>query len=303
MITTFYPPYNFGGDGVFVQRLSNELARRGHRSRSFTASMRTGSRLHRRGALPRSPRRHRARAEEPMGPASPLLTQQTGLPLLKGKRIRRILDTGFDVIHLPQHLAGGWAGRPGARERGQALHDARLLAGLPDACALPNNKSPARGRRVVSPAPSRTGGRHRPGGIRACWRTRFDHVDALIAPSLTSQRKHEQLGIAGGSSIFRTSCLPRRTASRAVSPGRRATDFPVHPVRRSSGAGERAPHASFPRSSAGMMSSSGSSGPAARSGVFATLAAGSRTSGSSASDPGASSRGCIATRSQSSIRP
>jgi len=30
MITTFYPPYNFGGDGVFVQRLSNELARRGH---------------------------------------------------------------------------------------------------------------------------------------------------------------------------------------------------------------------------------------------------------------------------------
>jgi hypothetical protein len=30
MITTFYPPYNFGGDGVFVQRLSNELARRNH---------------------------------------------------------------------------------------------------------------------------------------------------------------------------------------------------------------------------------------------------------------------------------
>ena len=30
MITTFYPPYNFGGDGIFVQRLSNELAKRGH---------------------------------------------------------------------------------------------------------------------------------------------------------------------------------------------------------------------------------------------------------------------------------
>ena len=30
MITTFYPPYNFGGDGIFVHRLSNELARRGH---------------------------------------------------------------------------------------------------------------------------------------------------------------------------------------------------------------------------------------------------------------------------------
>lgn len=30
MITTFYPPYNFGGDGIFVQQLSQELARRGH---------------------------------------------------------------------------------------------------------------------------------------------------------------------------------------------------------------------------------------------------------------------------------
>ena len=30
MITTFYPPYNFGGDGIFVRQLSNELAKRGH---------------------------------------------------------------------------------------------------------------------------------------------------------------------------------------------------------------------------------------------------------------------------------
>jgi hypothetical protein len=30
MITTLYPPYNFGGDGIFVYRLSNELAKNGH---------------------------------------------------------------------------------------------------------------------------------------------------------------------------------------------------------------------------------------------------------------------------------
>ena len=31
MITTFYPPYTFGGDGIFAYRLSNEKARRGRR--------------------------------------------------------------------------------------------------------------------------------------------------------------------------------------------------------------------------------------------------------------------------------
>ena len=30
MITTFYPPYSFGGDGNFVQALSRGLAARGH---------------------------------------------------------------------------------------------------------------------------------------------------------------------------------------------------------------------------------------------------------------------------------
>lgn len=31
MITTFYPPYSFGGDAVFVQAISRLLAERGHR--------------------------------------------------------------------------------------------------------------------------------------------------------------------------------------------------------------------------------------------------------------------------------
>ena len=30
MVTTFYPPYNFGGDGIAIQRLSRALADRGH---------------------------------------------------------------------------------------------------------------------------------------------------------------------------------------------------------------------------------------------------------------------------------
>jgi putative ABC transport system permease protein len=30
MVTTFYPPYRFGGDATYIYRLTNELARRGH---------------------------------------------------------------------------------------------------------------------------------------------------------------------------------------------------------------------------------------------------------------------------------
>ena len=31
MVTTFYPPYHFGGDAMYAYRLTNALARRGHR--------------------------------------------------------------------------------------------------------------------------------------------------------------------------------------------------------------------------------------------------------------------------------
>ncbi|NNE43138.1 MAG: glycosyltransferase family 1 protein, partial [Gemmatimonadetes bacterium] len=30
MVTTFYPPYNFGGDGMGIQRFSQALVRAGH---------------------------------------------------------------------------------------------------------------------------------------------------------------------------------------------------------------------------------------------------------------------------------
>ena len=30
MVTTFYPPYHFGGDGTYVRALSEALVKRGH---------------------------------------------------------------------------------------------------------------------------------------------------------------------------------------------------------------------------------------------------------------------------------
>ena len=103
MLTTFYPPFNHGGDGVYVEALSRELVKRGHEvtvahcvdayrlnapsvtSDAPETSMQDGVRVH--------------RLRSRFGLLSPLLTQQTGLPGLKTRRLREILATGFDVVN------------------------------------------------------------------------------------------------------------------------------------------------------------------------------------------------------------
>jgi glycosyltransferase involved in cell wall biosynthesis len=101
-ITTFYPPYSFGGDAVYVYRLANALAARGHQvdvihcldSYRLLAPGKT---------LPPPPNHSNVRVHalhSRLGPLSPLLTQQTGRPWLKTSKILRILRSGkFDVIH------------------------------------------------------------------------------------------------------------------------------------------------------------------------------------------------------------
>src|SRR5688572_27188406 len=102
MITTFYPPHNFGGDGIGVQRLSRALVKRGHHV-TVIHDVDAFNALHK-GPEP-------AISEEPeglevkrlrsgLGVLSPTMTQQTGRPVANGRRIRKILDEGaFDVVH------------------------------------------------------------------------------------------------------------------------------------------------------------------------------------------------------------
>ncbi len=110
-ITTFYPPENFGGDGIFVERLVRELASRGHHIEVIHDADAFGL-LHR-GPVPAAPPSppgvvvHTLRSR--FGSLSPLLTQQFGVPGLKSPRIRAILDAGrFDVVHYHNiSLVGG----------------------------------------------------------------------------------------------------------------------------------------------------------------------------------------------------
>jgi len=100
MVTTFYPPYNFGGDGVFIRRLSNELARRGHRVDVIHCAdaYRLLAGHEPAAAYEDHPNVTVHGLRSRFGFLSPLATQQTGRPLLKAAAIRRILAQGFDVI-------------------------------------------------------------------------------------------------------------------------------------------------------------------------------------------------------------
>ena len=102
LLTTFYPPYSFGGDAVHVQTLARALAAAGHRV-DVIHCVDSWRMLHH-GAP------HAAAAEHPgvtvhrlrsgFGFLSPLLSQQTGRPYLKAGPIREILQRCRpDVIH------------------------------------------------------------------------------------------------------------------------------------------------------------------------------------------------------------
>ncbi len=101
MITTFYPPYNFGGDGHAIRRLAHALVRRGHHVEVLHDI--DAYRLQAKGPEPPPAvepdglRVHGLRSR--FGSLSCLATQQLGYPIVHGRTIRKILAKGFDVIH------------------------------------------------------------------------------------------------------------------------------------------------------------------------------------------------------------
>jgi glycosyltransferase involved in cell wall biosynthesis len=102
MVTTFYPPYHFGGEAMYLYRLVNALAERGHRVtvvhcvdsfRMLTDAPPRGDFPHHRNVTVHS-------LESRGGRLSPALTYLSGRPGLKGGALREIFDaTAFDVVH------------------------------------------------------------------------------------------------------------------------------------------------------------------------------------------------------------
>jgi len=196
MITTFYPPYSFGGDGIFVQGLSNELARRGHQVEVIHCIDTY------RAMAEHEP--HKIYEDHPnvkvhglksrFGFLSPLATHQTGYPFFKSARIEKILDRGFDVIHYHNiSLVGG----PKILEYGQGIklytmHEYWLVC--PTHVLFKFNRAACTRRHcfACSMVYKRPPQLWRHTGVM---RAAIKHVDAFIAPSSFSKEIHQRMGL------------------------------------------------------------------------------------------------------------
>lgn len=196
MVTTFYPPYHYGGDATFVRALSRALTAQGHEVEVVHCE--DAYRLRKKDtphsiSADNSIVVHRLRSRH--GILSPLITHQIGLPALKSRKLRAIFDRDFDVVNFHNiSLIGG----PGVLNMSKApvnlytLHEHWLLC--PTHVFWKNQKQAC----------------DRPQCIRCCvnsgippqlWRytgliqRSLSHVDALVSPSEYTAGRHREAGL------------------------------------------------------------------------------------------------------------
>lgn len=195
-VTTFYPPHNFGGDGIGIQRLARGLARLGHHN-TVVHDLDAFELL----AKGRDP----GVGQEPagveviglksgVGSLSPLLTQQFGTPVATRSKLERIFAAGnFDVINFHNiSLVGG----PGILALGSAVklymaHEHWLVC--PSHVLWRHNRELCDGRECTRCVLNY-------GRPPQLWRSsgalakHSRHVDAFIAMSEFSREKHREFG-------------------------------------------------------------------------------------------------------------
>ena len=101
MLTTFYPPFNFGGDGIAVQRMARALVTRGHRVTVIhdvnSYEWLAGRHLPDQPVMQDGVEVIGLRSR--LGVVSPLLTHQFGRPVVQGRAIEALLrERKPDVI-------------------------------------------------------------------------------------------------------------------------------------------------------------------------------------------------------------
>ena len=196
MVTTFYPPYNFGGDGIGIQRFARALVRRGHEVTVLQDV--DGYNLLSGDPDPPPPEEddgvevvHLRSASKRL---SVLLTHQLGRPILNRRALERFFaERQFDVINYHNiSLIGG----PGVYELGDAVkvqmaHEHWLVC--PTHVLWRHRRERCDGRECI-----RCQLRYR--RPPQLWRgtglleRKLEHVDACIAMSEFSRAKHLEFG-------------------------------------------------------------------------------------------------------------
>lgn len=197
MVTTFYPPYNFGGDGIFVRELAVSLARLGHYVRVIHCE--DAYRLRSNKSDPGLPQRYDdegvdvCRLKSRLGPLSPILTQQLGNPALKAGAIAALLNDDFDVINYHNiSLVGG----PAVLSLGDApvklytLHEHWLVCA---AHIFWKNRVKSCDSRQCLQCCVRSGIPPQFWRYTGLTRRHLEKIDCLIAPSEFTANQHQQL--------------------------------------------------------------------------------------------------------------
>ena len=196
MVTTFYPPLNFGGDGQYVRRLAHALARRGceieiiHDADAWTVGA-GGAPMPPPEAEPPGITVHRLQSRFPM--IATTLTHQLSRPVVHAAELKRLLARDFDVIHYHNaSLIGG----AGVLEIGDALklytaHEHWLVC--PTHVLWRHNREVCTGRECIKCSLIH----HRPPQL---WRftdvldRAARHVDVFIALSKSVAANHNAFG-------------------------------------------------------------------------------------------------------------
>jgi glycosyltransferase involved in cell wall biosynthesis len=196
--TTFYPPFNFGGDGIGVQRLARALVARGcevtvvHDLDAYRAL--------RPGPDPAAPKPDLqglrvVSLESRLGRLSLFLAHQCGRPVVHARQIRQILRDGdFDVLtfHNVSLLGGpGLLAFGGDVPKIYMAHEHWLVC--PTHTLWRHNRELCTGRQCV-----RCTLRYRRPPQLWRWmghvRRQSRHVDTFIAMSEFSRQKHREFG-------------------------------------------------------------------------------------------------------------
>ena len=226
MVTTYYPPYHFGGDAVFVQELARDLAARGHHAEVIHCedAFRVGKGE---SPSPPVPACHTGedgvtvhRLHSALGLLSPLITQQTGRPGLKHAEIRRILDRGFDVVNYHNiSLVGG----PGILALGNAaakiytLHEHWLLC---PTHIFWKNGNEACVERTCFRCSIRSGIPPQLWRYTSLSRQALRHADVLLSPSAYTARQHAEAGLGRRIEVLNTYSSVEAPEESSPLPGR-----------------------------------------------------------------------------------